>query len=121
MPEYPFEPKSNAHLLPGQFRGVPFSDGQWACGRVLAVKTQSDAYFPGNSRMFLAALMHWQADQRPATEAIAGRQVLAQGRAHVRSIQLNGQMIPRLPRPRAGPYPRTAGGDPPWRRDGDGL
>jgi hypothetical protein len=28
---------------------------------VLAVKTQSDAYFPGNSRAFLAALMHWHA------------------------------------------------------------
>ena len=92
-PEYPFEPKSNAHLLPGQFWGVPLSDGRWACGRVLAVKTQSDAYFPGNSRTFLAALMHWQSDQPPATETIAGRQVLAQGRAHVRSIQLNGQMI----------------------------
>ena len=93
MPEYPFEPKSNAHLLPGQFWGVPLSDGRWACGRVLAVKTQSDAYFPGNSRTFLAALMYWQGDQPPTTEAIAGRQVLAQGWAHVRSIQLNGQMI----------------------------
>src|SRR6266700_932410 len=53
MPEYPFEPKSNTHLLPGQFWGVPLSDGRWACGRVLAVKTQSDAYFPGNSRTIL--------------------------------------------------------------------
>ena len=26
-------------------------------------------------------------------EALAGRQVLAQGRAHIRSIQLNGRMI----------------------------
>ena len=93
MPEYPFEPKSNSHLLPGQFWGVPLSDRRWACGRVLAVKTQSDAYFPGNSRTFLAALMYWQGDQPSATEAIAGRQVLAQGWAHVSSIQLNGQMI----------------------------
>jgi len=60
---------------------------------VLAVKTQSDAYFPGNSGTFLAALMHWQSGQPPAAETIAGRQVLAQGWAHVRSIQLNGQMI----------------------------
>ena len=93
MPKYPFEPKSNAHLLPGQFWGVPLSDGRWACGRVLAVKTQSDAHFPGNSRTFLAALMCWQGDERPTAEAIAGQQVLAQGWAHVRSIQLNGQMI----------------------------
>jgi hypothetical protein len=50
MPKYPFEPKSNTHHLPGQFWGVPLSDGRWAYGRVLAVKTQSDAHFPGNSR-----------------------------------------------------------------------
>jgi len=93
MPDYPFEPKSNAYLLPGQFWGVPLSDGRWACGRVLAVKTQADAYFPGNSRMFLAALMGWQGDEPPAAEAIAGGQVLAQGWAHVKSIRLNGQVI----------------------------
>ena len=40
MPKYPFEPKSNAHLMPGQFWGVPLSDGRWACGRVLAVQTE---------------------------------------------------------------------------------
>ena len=72
---------------------VPLSDGRWACGRVLAVKTEPDAYFPGNSRTFLAALMCWQGDEPPRAEAIAGRQVLAQGWAHVRSIQRNGQMI----------------------------
>jgi hypothetical protein len=93
MPKYPFEPRSNAHLLPGQFWGVPMSDGRWACGRVLAVKTESDAYFPGNSRTFLAALMSWDSDEPPTAEAIAGRQVLAQGWAHVRSIQLNGRVI----------------------------
>jgi hypothetical protein len=93
IPKYPFEPKSNAHLRPGQFWGVPLGDGRWACGRVLAVKTESDAYFPGNSRTFLPAFMSWDGDQPPAAEAIAGRQVLAQGWAHVRSIQLNGRMI----------------------------
>jgi len=75
MPEYPFEPKSNTHLLPGQFWGVPLSDGRWACGRVLAVKTQPDAYFPGNSRTFLAALMYWQGDisRRRQRPSLAGR------------------------------------------------
>jgi hypothetical protein len=93
MPKYPFEPKSNAHLLPGQFWGVPLSDGRWACGRVLAVQTEPDAYFPWNSRTFLAALMSWEGGEPPTAEALAGRQVLAQGRAHIRSIQLNGRMI----------------------------
>ena len=93
MPDYPFEPKSNAYLVPGQFWGVPLSDGRWACGRVLAVKTRADAYFPGNRRMFLAALMGWHGDEPPTAGAIADREVLAQGWAHVKSIQLNGQMI----------------------------
>jgi hypothetical protein len=93
VPEYPFEPKSNAYLLPGQFWGVPLSDGRWACGRVLAVKAKPDAYFPGNSRMFLAALMGWHGDEPPTAAAIAGRQVVAQGWAHVKSIQLNGRVI----------------------------
>ena len=92
-PKYPFEPKSNAYLLPGQFWGVPLSDGRWACGRVLAVKTEPGACFPGNSRTFLAALMCWQGDVPPTAEAIAGRQVLAQGWARIRSVQRNGQMI----------------------------
>ena len=69
------------------------SDGRWACGRVLAVKPKADAYFPGNSRMFLAALMGWHGDESPAADAIADRQVVAQGWAHVKSIRLNGQLI----------------------------
>jgi hypothetical protein len=60
---------------------------------MLAVKTKADAYFPGNSRTFLAALMQWEGDEPPAAEAIAGRQVLAQGWAHVGSIQRNGRVI----------------------------
>jgi hypothetical protein len=90
---YPFEPKSNAHLVPGQFWGVPLSDGRWACGRVIAVKAESDAHFPGNSRTFLAALMDWAGDEPPTAERIAGGRVAAQGWAHVKTIQLNGRLI----------------------------
>lgn len=43
--------------------------------------------------MFLAALMGWHGDEPPAAQAIAGRQVLAQGWAHVKSIRLNGRLI----------------------------
>src|SRR5689334_9354260 len=93
VPGYPFEPKSNAYLQPGQFWGVPLSDGRWACGRVLASKTESDSYFPGNSRAFLAALMEWEGDDPPTAEGIAGYQVVAQGWAHVLTIQKNGGQI----------------------------
>ena len=37
--------------------------------------------------------MDWEGDEPPTAEAIAGRQVLAQGWAHVRSIQRNGRVI----------------------------
>ena len=37
--------------------------------------------------------MPWEGDEPPTAEDIAGRQVLVQGWAHVRSIQLNGRVI----------------------------
>lgn len=92
-PTYPFEPKSNVYLRPGQFWGLPLSNGRWACGRVVAVKTEPDAYFPGNSRTFLAGLMDWEGDAPPTAEDLAGRSVVAQGWAHVRTIQQNGRAI----------------------------
>ena len=92
-PAYPFEPKSNAHLVPGQFWGVPLSDERWACGRVLAVKTEADEYFPGNNRTFLAALMDWEGHEPPSAGDISGHKVIAQGWAHVRTIQTNGRLI----------------------------
>jgi len=92
-PKYPFEPKSNAYLRPGQFWGIPLSNGRWACGRVLGIKTESDGYFPGNSRTFLAALMDWEGAQEPTAEVIAGRGLLAQGWAHVLTIQKNGARV----------------------------
>jgi hypothetical protein len=60
---------------------------------VLAVQTGSDAYFPGNSRTFLAALMRWDGDEPATAAGIAGRQVLAQGWAHVGRIRRNSRVI----------------------------
>lgn len=79
--------------LLGQFWGVPLSDGHWACGRVLAIKKDSDQYFPGNSRIFLAALMDWESDDPPTSDAIAGSSVIAQGWAHVVTIQKHGRLV----------------------------
>jgi hypothetical protein len=93
VPRYPFEPKSNTFLVPGQYWGIPLSNGRWACGRVLAIKKESDEYFPGNSRTLLAALMDWQGDQPPTADGIAGRKVVAQGWAHILTIQKNGRLI----------------------------
>ncbi len=92
-PTYPFEPRSNAYLKPGQFWGVPLSDGRWACGRVLAVTAASDGVFRGNSRSFLAALLDWEGDEPPTADGIAGRRVVAQGWAHVRTIRESGGQV----------------------------
>ena len=122
MPAYPFEPRSNTYLRPGQFWGVPLSDGRWTCGRVLAVRAAPpDPYFPGNSRTFLAALMDWEGDEQPVAQAIAGRQVLAQGWAHVKSIRLHGRMILGCRDLGLDGISRPAAGDPPRRRDSGAL
>jgi hypothetical protein len=90
---YPFEPKSNAHLEPGQFWGIPLSDGRWACGRILEVLRQPEGSLPGNTRFFIAALMDWVDSAPPTPTSIAGGKVLAQGSAHVGTIQRHGEQI----------------------------
>jgi len=64
--KYPFQPKSTAHLRPGQFWAVPlhrpgFLDypGWYGCGLVLDVVEKS-------RRWFLAGLLDW-ADAMPPT------------------------------------------------------
>jgi hypothetical protein len=87
---YPFEPKSTARLEPGQFWGVPLSDGRFACGRVLAVPRQPDPLIPVSSRIFLAGLHGWVGDAPPTSADIAGVGLLAQGFAHIRAIREHG-------------------------------
>ena len=38
MTSYPLTPKTNAHLIPGQFWSIPLADGRFGCGRVLRVE-----------------------------------------------------------------------------------
>jgi hypothetical protein len=93
VPRYPFEPKSNKFLVPGQFWGVPLSNGQWACGRVLGINSKPDQNFPGSSRTFLAGLMGWEGDQQPTSDGIAGTRVVAQGWANILTIRETGRLI----------------------------
>jgi hypothetical protein len=89
---YPFEPKSIARLQAGQFWAVPLPDGRHACGRVLHVPGTADSLYL-NSRIFLAGLMDWSGPEPPASQAIAGRGLLAQGRMHVAAIRDAGGLI----------------------------
>jgi hypothetical protein len=89
---YPFEPKSIARLLAGQFWAVPLSDGRHACGRVLHVPGKADSLYL-NARIFLAGLMDWSGSGSPTGEAIAGHGLLAQGMMHVAAIRDVGNPI----------------------------
>ncbi len=89
-PRYPFVPKTNANLEPGQFWAVPLSDGRFACGRVLSV----DRDRPYGARtMFVAGLLDWLGDKPPTADSIAGARLLEVGNAHVRLIQQDGGTI----------------------------
>ena len=79
----------------GQFWAVLLSDGRYACGRVLHVPRKADPepslYL--NTRIFLAGLMDWSGSAPPEGEAIAGCEILAQGRMHVAAISDTGSTI----------------------------
>jgi len=87
---YPFVPKSNALLVPGQFWGIPLSDGRYACGRVLDIDRDT-AY--GRRTSFLAGLMDWCGDDPPTAERIARTRILEQGDAHIKTILENGGQV----------------------------
>lgn len=86
LAEYPFVPKTNAKLVPGQFWAIPMSDGRFACGRVLRVDRDRDF---GARTMFVGALLDWVGAEPPTSNSIAGAHVLAVGVAHVQVISDN--------------------------------
>jgi hypothetical protein len=93
-PAYPFEPRSNAYLEPGQFWAVPLSDGRFACGRVLAVpRDRSDPFVDGGTRLFLAGLMDWVGAAEPTAGDLRGSRLVAQGMAHVMTIRETGGRV----------------------------
>ena len=79
-PDYPFVPRSNAHLLPGQFFSFRLSNGRYACGRVLESRWPHQ---PGSRTLFRVGLMDWSGDAPATADDLTGRRVLEQGYAHV--------------------------------------
>jgi hypothetical protein len=94
-PVYPFEPHSNTHLEPGQFWGIPLTDGAFACGRVLAIPSRADhdRHFSYSTTTFLAGLMAWVAREPPTSRTIADAHLLAQGKAHILTIRRSGGIL----------------------------
>ena len=93
-PTYPYVPRSNARLLPGEFWAIPLSTGRHACGVVLgAGRAEDEPTFAPSNRAFLAGLLGWEGDAPPTADAIAGAQVVAQGIAHVKTVTATGGKI----------------------------
>jgi hypothetical protein len=88
---YPFVPKTNTHLAPGQFWSIPMSDGRFACGRVLRVDRDVKTY--GARTAFVGALLDWVGTEPPTAEAIAGRPALKVCGAYVRTITEPGGSV----------------------------
>lgn len=87
---YPFVPKTNAQLVPGQFWSIHLSDGRFACGRVLAVDRSATH---GARTMFVAGLVDWVGERPPTAEAIAGKPIFEVGRGHVSLIAEGGGSV----------------------------
>lgn len=85
-PTYPFVPRSNRLLRPGQFWAIPLSDGRFAAGRVMAVP----AFGVGDRTGVVVGLVDWVGDGPPTEADIAGRPVLVQAKARFEAITMTG-------------------------------
>ena len=89
MPDYPFVPKSNRYLEPGQFWALPLSDGRYGCGRVMVVP----AFGPKDRVHFVAGLAGWIGSGLPTEDSIAGAPVLEQAKVHIETIAKTGGSV----------------------------
>jgi hypothetical protein len=87
---YPFIPKSNRSLRPGQYWSIPLSDGRFAAGRVTVVP----AFGPTDRVGVVIALMDWSGDHEPTDADIAGLAVLeGQAKSRFEAISKNGGRV----------------------------
>lgn len=87
---YPFIPKSTAHLESGHFWPIPLSNGKYGCGVVLA-KLQANG--KTERKVFYAALLNWCGEEKPSAELIEGCTFLKKGALHVKAISCSGSKI----------------------------
>lgn len=86
---YPFVPKSNQSLRPGQFWAIPLATGRFAAGRVMAVP----AFGPKDRVGVVVGLMEWSGDHEPTERDLAGRSVLEQASSRFDAISKNGGQV----------------------------
>lgn len=88
---FPFLPKSNVGLMPGDFWGIQIAPGKYAAGRIIELPWQHSGRT--DRRMFLAGLMDWCGHSPPTSPDLANRKVLEQGEMHVRAFSFSNWMI----------------------------
>jgi len=86
---YPFAPRSNHNLRPGQFWAIPLRNGRFAAGRVMAVP----AFGPKDRVGLVVGLMDWSGDREPTDADLAGRGVLAQANSRFEAISKTGGQV----------------------------
>lgn len=87
---FPFVPKSTAHLQQGHYWCFPLSNGNYACGLVLA-----RAVIGGKLQrsMFLGGLLDWSGSSLPPPAEQKDAKLLEYGFMHVKAIELNGMEV----------------------------
>ncbi len=85
--KYPFKPKTNNYLIPGQFWSIPLSSGKYTCGRVIELMPKGEI---GSRTSFLAGLMDWVGENPPAAENLIGCKTIKQGSVHIKTIHETG-------------------------------
>jgi hypothetical protein len=88
---FPFLPKSNASLRPGDFWGMEIAPGTFAAGRVVELPSQHNDF--SDRRWFLAGLMDWCGKAPPTSIDLENRKMLEQGSMHVKAFAFSNWMI----------------------------
>jgi hypothetical protein len=88
-PSYPFTPKSNRYLRPGQFWAIPLSDGRFAAGRVMSVP----AFGPKDRTGVVVGLADWVGDKPPTADDLAGKAVLVQAKSGYEAVTVTGGQV----------------------------
>lgn len=92
--DYPFIPKSNTKLLPGDFWAVPLEDGTFGCGLVFE---KPPTGMPGSKVSFLGGLLDWHGCKAPVEAELGKRKALQIGIMHVMAInETGGQVLGRI-------------------------
>ncbi len=90
--KYPFEPKSTSYIEPGHFWSIPLSNGNYACG-VIVAKLSGIHDNKVSTRTFPGALIDWSGDQPPTEDDIRNSEILKIGEAHLKAISTTGGKI----------------------------